>query len=83
MSYKQDETNALITKFNKASQLVDGVECWSARDIQGLLGYTEYRNLSKSIDKAKVAAENSGEAVSEHFVDVNKMAKLGGSGGIL
>ncbi|MBU0568472.1 hypothetical protein KJ693_04545 [bacterium] len=32
-----------------------GIEFWFARDLQKLLGYTDWRNFSKVIDKAKVA----------------------------
>jgi DNA-damage-inducible protein D len=54
-----------------------GVEFWYARELQILLEYTEWRNFEKVIDKAKLACQNSGNAVSDHFVDVNKMVELG------
>ncbi len=43
-----------------------------ARDIQKLLDYTEWRNFLLVIDKAKIACTNSGQNISDHFVDVNK-----------
>ena len=56
-----------------AQQTEAGVEYWLARDLQYLLGYTEWRNFSSTvISKAKIACEVSGHAVSDHFVDVNK-----------
>ena len=61
-----------------AQQTESGVEYWLARDLQHLLGYTEWRNFSSTaISKAKVACEVAGHAVSDHFVDVNKMVDLG------
>ncbi len=45
--------------------------------MQEILGYTEWRNFFKVIDKAKSACENAGLAVSDHFVEVNKMVRLG------
>jgi len=61
-----------------AQQTETGVEYWLARDIQHLLGYSEWRNFNQSaISKAKTACEVSGHAVSDHFVDVNKMVRIG------
>jgi hypothetical protein len=54
-----------------------GLEFWLARNLQNLLGYDEWRNFLKVIDKAKTACFNSGQNVSDHFVDVNKMVELG------
>ena len=55
----------------------DHIEFWFARDLQHLLGYTEWRNFNKVINKAKTASETSGHHVSDHFVDVNKMVSIG------
>ena len=61
-----------------AQQAEGGTEFWLARDLQHLLGYAEWRNFSSTaVSKAKVACEVSGHAVSDHFVDVNKMVDLG------
>lgn len=60
-----------------AQQTESGVEYWLARDIQHLLGYTEWRNFGQVISKAKTACEVSGHPVGNHFVDVNKMVQLG------
>jgi len=53
------------------------VEFWLARDLQHLLGCAEWRNFTAVIIKAKTACEVSRHAVSDHFVDVNKMVDLG------
>jgi DNA-damage-inducible protein D len=60
-----------------AQQTETGVEYWLARDIQHLLGYAEWRNFGLVISKAKTACEVSGQRVTDHFVDVNKMVDLG------
>jgi DNA-damage-inducible protein D len=60
-----------------AQQTEGGVEFWLARDLQYLLGYSEWRNFNTVISKAKVACEVSGHPTSDHFVDVNKMVELG------
>ena len=53
------------------------IEFWYARDLMKLLGYTEWRNFLKTIDKAKTACKNSGNISTDHFVEVNKMVDIG------
>ncbi|MDD5131689.1 MAG: DNA damage-inducible protein D [bacterium] len=71
----------LIVRLNKtfeeSAYTQNGVEYWMARDIQNLLDYDEWRNFLKVIDKAKIACSKSGQSIADHFVDVNKMVKLG------
>lgn len=55
-----------------AQQTENGVEYWLARDLQILLGYTEWRNFCQVITKAKIACETSEHPPADHFVDVNK-----------
>ncbi len=59
-----------------AQKTENGVEYWLARDLQILLGYTEWRNFVGVIDKAKIACEGSGHDVLDHFVEVNKLIQL-------
>jgi DNA-damage-inducible protein D len=71
----------LIVRLNKTFEESafeqNGIEYWMARDIQELLDYTEWRNFVQVIDKAKMACINSKQDIGNHFVDVNKMVKLG------
>ena len=60
-----------------ANQTDDKVEFWLARDLQHLLGYAEWRNFQNAISKAKTACEVSGQNISDHFVDINKMVEIG------
>lgn len=72
------EIIAKLTKsFEESAHEEQGVEFWMARDIQELLEYNEWRNFFNVIDKAKNACKNSQQAIENHFVDVNKMVKLG------
>ena len=74
---KKEEVQALFEQFEQAACKVDEVECWSARDLQKLLGYSLWQNFTNVIDKAKVACENVGQPVTDHFIDVNKKVELG------
>jgi DNA-damage-inducible protein D len=71
----------LISKLNRSFEESayeqDGIEYWLARELQVLLGYSEWRNFNNAIHKAKESCITSGEEVSDHFVDVNKMVKIG------
>lgn len=58
----------------------DEVEFWYARELQTLLGYDEWRNFEKVIDKAKLACETSRQKVAHHFVNTEKNALLGKGG---
>jgi DNA-damage-inducible protein D len=58
----------------------NGNEYWSARDLQEVLKYTQWRNFLKVVDKAMLSCKNSGNAVSEHFADVSKMIEVGQGG---
>jgi DNA-damage-inducible protein D len=70
---KSDEIKLIFTRFESAAAALEGVECWSARDLQDLLGYTKWENFEKVVDKAKNACRNAGEEVAYHFPDVRKM----------
>ena len=55
----------------------DGIELWHARELAKVLQYKEWRNFHKVIERAMLASKNSGYEVSDHFVEVNKMVKIG------
>ncbi|MDR1582245.1 MAG: DNA damage-inducible protein D, partial [Prevotellaceae bacterium] len=74
---KSEEIKALFAQFEDASAEIEEVECWSARELQKLLGYSKWENFSKVIDKAKESCQNAGQEVGDHFPDVRKMVKIG------
>ena len=55
----------------------NGKEYWSSREFAKALEYTDYRNFLTSLNKAKIACENSGELIHNHFVDANEMVQIG------
>lgn len=81
-SYKTDKMKKeviqeLYNSFEAAAVEVEDIECWSAHELQLLLGYSKWENFSKVIDKAKTTCINAGYLVSNHFPDVRKMVHLG------
>ena len=74
---KKEIIQQLYSAFEQAALEFDGVECWSARVLQQLLGYSLWQNFTKVIDKAKVACEVVNQSVSDHFIGVNKKVELG------
>jgi DNA-damage-inducible protein D len=69
---KSEEIRNLFSKFEAAASDLEGVECWSARELQGLLGYSKWENFEKVIQKAKDACKNAGEEMGYHFPDIRK-----------
>lgn len=75
---ESDIVHTLLATFEShAQQTESGIEYWLARDMQFLLGYSDWRNFVTVVDKAKTACDTSGHDSRNHFVDVNKMVELG------
>ena len=74
---KTDDIKSLFFAFEGIVFDYNGVECWSAREIQKLLGYSKWDNFEKVIEKAKISCANAGEEVSNHFPDIKKMVSIG------
>ena len=73
---EKDTISKLNKTFEESAYEQDGVEYLLARELQELLGYTDWRNFLNAVEKAKESCKTTGEAVSDHFVDVNKMIGL-------
>lgn len=77
LKMKSEEIIGLFEKFESASYKFEEIECWSARDLQILLGYSKWDNFEKVIQKAKDACKNADEIIENHFPDIKKMVGLG------
>lgn len=74
---KTEEIKDLFRRFEGIVCEYNGVECWSARELQHLLGYTKWDKFVNVIDKAKGACANAGEIIENHFPQVEKMVVIG------
>ena len=74
---KTEEIKTLFDQFEAIVCDYNGIECWSARELYILLGYTQWRNFLLVVDKAKNACINAGENVFNHFAYVSKMVTIG------
>src|SRR5579872_2262024 len=74
---KTNEIESLLARFENASGEIKGIECWSARELQTLLGYTKWEDFIKVIDKAKEACLSAGEDAKNHFPGIRKMVQIG------
>ena len=74
---EKETINKLNNTFEQCAYEQEGIEYWLARELQELLGYADWRNFLNAISKAKDSCKTTGEGVSDHFVDVNKMVPIG------
>ena len=75
---KTEIIHALTNNFESfVNTTIEGLEFWSARDLQHLLGYSKWENFINVISKAKTACELSGYNILDHFPDARKMVDIG------
>lgn len=54
-----------------------GAEYWSARDLQTMLGYSQWRRFEDAVKRAMTSCETSGNNPEHHFAGAGKMVGLG------
>jgi DNA-damage-inducible protein D len=57
-----------------------GAEYWSARDLQLLLGYSQWRRFEQAIERAITSCAQSGNRPEYHFAGAGKMIEVGKGG---
>ena len=78
---KQISTNQTFEDIKHIDE--DGIEYWYARELQAVLGYTEWRKFENVIKKAKEACKNSNSNVFEHFGGADKLSKRANNAEVL
>jgi DNA-damage-inducible protein D len=73
---KKELISELLLRFENARTDLEGTECWSARDLQEILGYTRWHNFQNAIEKAKEACSNAGENCDDHFLNLTRQVEL-------
>lgn len=73
---KKEQILELFSRFESAASELEGIECWSARELQLLLGYSKWENFEKVIEKAKDSCKNAGEHIADHFPDIRKTISM-------
>jgi DNA-damage-inducible protein D len=76
---EKDIVRQLHGDFEKTVQKEEktGLEFWLARDLQVLLGYTQWRSFEAVIEKAVTSCINAGYEPGDHFAQMRKMVDLG------
>ncbi len=54
-----------------------GQEYWLARELAVAIGYADYRNFCKVIEKAKALYAQNKNEIADHFVEANEMVGIG------
>ena len=52
-----------------------GQEFWYARELQAALEYSQWRRFEEAIERAKIACEQSGNPVADHFANVGLLGR--------
>lgn len=74
-----DGRTSTVSPFDSIKHEDERGEYWLARELQGPLGYIEWRKFQASIERARIACKNSGYDTRDHFGGTAKMVRLGSS----
>jgi DNA-damage-inducible protein D len=74
---KSEQIKELFYQFENICYRYNGIECWSARELQQLLDYGKWENFEKVIQKAKDACVLAGEVIADHFPGIRKVIEAG------
>ena len=67
-----------LDSFERLKKLnTHGAEYWSARGLQPLFGYAQWRRFEEAVARAKVSCEASGNKADYHFAAAGNMIETG------
>ena len=72
---KYQDTMARLERLRRVSG--SGAEYWLAREIQTVLGYSEWRNFIKAVKRSRASLEANGIEPSHHIVETTRMMEVG------
>ena len=73
---KTEIVKKLFRNFENIKKLEDWVDFWSARSLQFLLWYVQWRNFEWVIDKARISCKEAWNREDEHFAELSKQIIL-------
>jgi DNA-damage-inducible protein D len=75
---KKNEVTIAGKSFEELKQVNEhGAEFWSARALQPMLGYSQWRRFEQAIGRAVTSCKESGNPPENHFAGAGKMVELG------
>ena len=75
---KKNEVTIAGKSFEELKQVNEyGAEYWSARALQPMLGYSQWRRFEQAIERAITSCRESGNPPENHFAGAGKMVELG------
>ena len=73
---KEEEIKELFEQFEAIANEYEGVECWSARELAQVLGYSQWRNFEGIIEKDEETGETSIKIPVESKETVSNLLNL-------
>ena len=71
---KRSEVTIAGKSFEDLKQVNEhGAEYWSARALQPMLGYSQWRRFEQAIQRAETSCRESGNPPENHFAGAGKM----------
>lgn len=66
-----------VSPFDGIKRTDERGDYWSAREMQPLLGYDQWRRFEDSIERARATITNSGMTAADHVADAGNMVEIG------
>lgn len=76
MDFEKSKLAELKKRFDSIinTEEKENIEYWYARDLQALLGYTQWRNFLEVMKKAMISCESAGFTINDYFLRSAKLS---------